>query len=80
MIVIPPLPDHRGVQNVWCKSPSENKPLINNISALTDWAGEGARQLPLRNLAGRAGGRARGEITLPSLPAMQASIITSNQA
>lgn len=79
MRVIPLLPDLRGVQNRWCKSPSENKPLINNISVLKDQAGEGARLLPPRNLAGRAG-EAPGEITLAPLPAMQASIIRSNQA
>lgn len=79
MRVIPLLPDRPGVQNIWCKSAAENKPLINNTSVLKDQAGEGARQLPPRNLPGRAGKRAQ-EITLPSLPAMQASIITSNQA
>lgn len=80
MIVIPLLPDHRGVQNIWCKSPSENKPLINHISVLKDQAGEAARQLP-PNLAGRAEQeKGQGTDPCPSLPAVQASIITGNQA
>jgi len=44
MIVIPLLPDLCGVQNIWYKSLSENKSLINNISLLKDQVGEHASQ------------------------------------
>lgn len=44
MILIPLLPDLCGVQNIWYKSLSENKSLINNFSLLKDQVGESASQ------------------------------------
>lgn len=56
MIVIPLLPDLCGVQNIWYKSLSESKSLINNISQLKDQVGGSAGQAAaLGNPCGRGG-------------------------
>jgi len=82
MIVIPLLPDLCGVQNIWYKSLSESKSLINNISQLKDQVGGSAGQAAAfrKSVWQRRGMAAVRDCSPTPLPAMEASIITCNQA
>lgn len=84
MTVIPLLPDLCGVQNIWYKSLSENKSLINNISLLKDHIGERASQAAASKKSAwqrrRTGTVREQALSPPPLPATWASIITGDQA